>query len=82
MEKTQIAVSLPRIVQFEDYHQFGYFAENLRSFIGNRRIHVTELGFDESTGMYEGVVTLGKPTRAQLKEIIATMASPNLEVNV
>lgn len=50
-------VKVPQIVEVEDYHDIEFLQEDYRRIVPG--IKVKEIGFDQATGLYTGLVYLG-----------------------
>jgi hypothetical protein len=71
---TTLTVSLPKLVRFADYHEFGYFEKTLQEFTGNKRIRVTEVGFDSDIGSFVGIAHVGKLAKRDVAALTRGMA--------
>lgn len=57
------SVSLPQIVEAQDYHDFAAIEQAL-NLIFKEKIKVEEIGFNPETGQYEGIVFAGRSAEA------------------
>lgn len=55
-------VSLPQIVEADDYHEFATMAETLNQ-VFDEEIKVEEIGFNYQTGKYEGLSFCGRSAK-------------------
>ena len=62
---------LPNVISVDDYHEFE-LAEELYRVI-NKKIKVTEIGFDYNSSKYIGLVYIGrKPTQKVINRLTRT----------
>lgn len=65
-----LSIQLPRLVTVDDYHEFPELSRHMIKMSNHRGVKVSEVGFDEDSGLYVGVVYVGrKPSKRVIDQL-------------
>lgn len=69
---SKVEIKLPAIVFADDYHEFPFQQDLLRSLVAkdSRRLKVYDLGLDENTAKYVGLVYFGERPKKEDIEVL------------